>query len=102
MLILKHDDSLLQIAVYLCSRVNTPFISRTSVCLAGFYRILERLPVIVEEYTDWQRDFWDLQTKQAHYGAKFPAEMGFKYDEEESLTMEQVLEQSPVPLAPRR
>ncbi|CBJ28077.1 mitochondrial ribosomal protein L46 isoform 2 [Ectocarpus siliculosus] len=64
--------------------------------------ILERLPVIVEEYTDWQRDFWDLQTKQAHYGAKFPAEMGFKYDDEKSLTMEQVLEQSPVPLAPRR
>ncbi|CAM9685429.1 unnamed protein product [Pylaiella littoralis] len=64
--------------------------------------ILERLPVIVEEYPDWQRDFWNLQAQQAHYGPKFPAEMGFKYDDEKPLTMEQVLEQSPVPLAPRR
>lgn len=65
-------------------------------------RLLERLPVIVEEYADWQRDFWDLQARQAHYGVKFPEEMGFKYDDEEPLTMEQILERSPVPLAPRR
>lgn len=66
------------------------------------HRILERLPVIVEEYADWQRDFWDLQTQQARYGIKFPAEMGFKYDEENPLTMEEIMERSPVTLAPRR
>ena len=70
--------------------------------VSPIHSILERLPVIVEEFTDWQRDFWDLQAQQAHHGAKFPAEMGFKYDDEKPLTMEQILEQSPVPLAPRR
>lgn len=65
-------------------------------------RILERLPVIVEDFTDWQRDFWDLQTEQAQYGIKFPAEMGFKYSDEKPPTMEEIMEQSPVPLAPRR
>ncbi|CAM9118530.1 unnamed protein product [Hapterophycus canaliculatus] len=64
--------------------------------------LLERLPVIVEEYTDWQRDFWDLQAQQARYGAEFPAEMGFKYDDEKPPTIEQILEQSPIALASRR
>lgn len=58
--------------------------------------------MIVEEYADWQREFWDLQARQAHYGIKFPEEMGFKYDDEEPMTMEQILERSPVPPAPRR
>lgn len=58
--------------------------------------------MIVEEYADWQRDFWDLQAQQAHYGMKFPAEMGFEYSDEKPLTMEQILERSPVSLAPRR
>eukprot|EP00904_Undaria_pinnatifida_P002078 jgi/Undpi1/11871/HiC_scaffold_4.g01570.m1 len=64
--------------------------------------LLERLPVIIQDFTDWQREFWDLQTEKARYGKKFPTEMGFKYDEEKPLTMEEILEQSPIPLAPRR
>ena len=66
------------------------------------YRLLERLPVIIEDYTDWQRDFWDLQTQKAQFGKQYPSEMGFKYDDEKPLTMEEILEQSPIPLAPRR
>lgn len=65
-------------------------------------RLLERLPVIMQDYTDWQREFWDVQTDKAQYGKKFPTEMGFKSDEEKPLTMEEILEQSPIPLAPRR
>ncbi|CAN0193296.1 unnamed protein product [Laminaria digitata] len=64
--------------------------------------LLERLPVIIEDYSDWQRDFWDVQTQKAQFGKQFPSEMGFKYENEKPLTMEEILEQSPIPLAPRR
>lgn len=60
----------------------------------------------MEDFVDWQRDFWTLQAYQAQYGAKFPSEMGFKYDDEEPLSMEkmmeQIMEESPIPLASRR
>lgn len=65
-------------------------------------RLLERLPVIIGDYSDWQRDFWDVQTQKAQFGKQFPSEMGFKYENEKPLTMEEILEQSPIPLAPRR
>ncbi|CAM9826114.1 unnamed protein product [Ascophyllum nodosum] len=64
--------------------------------------LLERLPVIVEDYPDWQQDFWNLQAEQAMYGAEFPAELGFNYSDEKPLTVEELLERSPIPLAPRR
>ncbi|CAM9728837.1 unnamed protein product, partial [Choristocarpus tenellus] len=64
--------------------------------------VLERLPVIMPEFTDWQKDMWELQAQQSFYGREYPPELGIMDNDVPLLTMDQLMEQSNIPVAPRR
>lgn len=64
--------------------------------------MLERLEIIVPDFTDWQRDMWELQARQSFYGREYPAESGMMDTTAQLKTFEELLAECPVPLAPRR
>lgn len=67
-----------------------------------WFRILERLQIVVPEFTDWQVDMWELQAQQSFYDREYPEDAGIMDTKAQPQTIKELLEQCPVPLAPRR
>lgn len=78
-----------------------------SVCTCSFPnpispRVLERLQIVVPEFEDWKRDMFELQARQKFQGVDIPPETGLHNPNAKLKTMEELLAESPIPLAPRR
>ena len=65
---LKYHDHLLRCA----KRNNQPWRIRVAA-------MVERLPIVVEDMPDWERDFVDLTDYLATFGKEYPEETGFMY-----------------------
>lgn len=65
-------------------------------------RVLERLQNVVPEFEDWKRDMFELQARQKFQGVDIPPETGLHNPDAKLKTMEELLAESPIPLAPRR
>lgn len=62
---------------------------------------MERLQIVIPEFEDWKRDMYDLQAKKNFHGTEFSTEKGHDTNAK-FKTMEELLAESPIKLAPRR